>query len=248
MHMRLPVLTPIVTRLQRWSVLDDQDREAILSLPHVVRDLAVHEHIVREGDRPQYSCLLLSGYAYRHKVAGNGGRQIFSIHMRGDLVDLQNSLLKTADHNVQALTKVEAAFIPVEAIKTLAFERPSVGLGLWYETLVDASIFREWTLNVGRRNARTRTAHLLCELALRLDWEGLGSRDGYELPMTQEELGDALALTPVHVNRTLKALGEEGFISRTRRSVTIADWEKLARVGDFDTRYLHIKDALPVPA
>jgi CRP-like cAMP-binding protein len=241
-------LAPLVKKLQRWSVLDEGDRVAVLALPHVVRHLAVHEHVVREGDRPQYACLLLAGYAYRYKIAGNGGRQILSIHMRGDLVDLQNSLLKTADHNVQALTKVEAAFIPVEAVREIAFERPSVGVALWYETLIDASIFREWTLNVGRRNARTRTAHLLCEFALRLDLEGLGGRGGYELPMTQEELGDALALTPVHVNRTLKALGEEGYISRTRRSVTITDWERLAKVGDFDSRYLHLRDALPAPA
>jgi CRP-like cAMP-binding protein len=245
MHKPAPLLAPIVKRLRRWSVLDEQDVEALISLPNVVRNLAVHEHIVREGDRPQYACLLLSGYAYRYKIAGSGGRQIFSIHMRGDLVDLQNSLLKTADHNVQALTKVEAAFIPVEAMKSIAFDRPPVGHALWYETLVDASIFREWTLNVGRRDARTRTAHMLCEFALRLDLEDLGGREGYELPMTQEELGDALALTSVHVNRTLKALGDAGFISRTRRSVTILDWEKLAKVGDFDSRYLHVMDALP---
>jgi CRP-like cAMP-binding protein len=229
-------------------VLDEQDREAVLSLPYVIRGLAPREHVVREGDKPQYSCLLLSGYACRYKMAGNGGRQIFSIHARGDLVDLQNSLLKTADHNVQALTKVEAAFIPVEAIRELAFERPAFGLGLWYETLVDASIFREWTLNVGRRNAMTRTSHLLCELAIRFELEGLGDREGYELPMTQEELADALALTPVHVNRTLKALRDDGLISRTRRTVTIIDWERLAQVGDFDSRYLHIADALPPPA
>jgi CRP-like cAMP-binding protein len=92
--------------------------------------------------------------------------------MKGDLADLQNSLLGTADHNLQALTHVEAALIPVEAVDEIAFKRPAIGRAMWYETLVDASIFREWTLNVGRRDARTRAAHLLCEFALRLEVAG----------------------------------------------------------------------------
>ena len=110
---------------------------------------------------------------------------------------------------------------------------------MWYETLVDASIFREWTLNVGRRPARMRIAHLLCEFALRLDKAGLGKQLDYELPMTQEQLADALALTPVHVNRMLMDLGRDGLITRTSRSVRIDDWHKLAQEGDFDPAYMH---------
>jgi CRP-like cAMP-binding protein len=110
--------------------------------------------------------------------------------------------------------------------------------------LVDASIFREWTLNVGRRDARTRTAHLLCEFAMRLEVAGLGEQFDYELPMTQDQLADALGLTPVHVNRTLKALEAEGLIERTRRSVRIVNWKALANVGDFDPNYLHLETEL----
>jgi CRP-like cAMP-binding protein len=111
---------------------------------------------------------------------------------------------------------------------------------MWYETRVDASIFREWTLNVGRRDARTRAAHMLCEFALRLEIAGLGERCNYELPMTQEQLADALGLTPVHTNRTLMSLGEDRLISRTQRSVRINDWPELMAVGDFDPAYLHL--------
>jgi CRP-like cAMP-binding protein len=161
--------------------------------------------------------------------------------MKGDVVDLQNSLLRTSDHNVQALTKIEVALIPVEAIQDLAFARPGVGKAMWYETLVDASIFREWTLNVGRRDAKSRTAHLLCEFALRLEVAGLGEQCDYELPMTQEQLADALGLTSVHVNRSLKALQKDGLIDRTQRSVKIGSWKKLAAVGDFDSQYLHLE-------
>jgi CRP-like cAMP-binding protein len=234
----------MLEKLQLWMPLDGHDAAAVLALPHAIRKLRPHEFIAREDDRPTHSCLILSGYAYRHKVAGNGGRQIFSIHMKGDIVDLHNSILRRADHNVQALTTVEAAMIPVEAIREIVAQHPAVGQAMWYETLVDAAIFREWTLNVGRRDARTRTAHLLCEFAMRLEVAGLGKQTDYELPMTQEQLADALALTNVHVSRTLRALAEEGLIERAQRSVKIADFPRLARVGDFDAKYLHIDRAL----
>jgi CRP-like cAMP-binding protein len=227
-------------KLRLWHPLDAEDCAAVLALPHIVRPLRAHEFIVREDDKPTHSCLLLAGYAYRHKVAGNGGRQIFSIHMKGDVVDLHNSILRRADHNVQALTAIEAAFIPVAAIREIAARRPNVGQAMWYETLVDASIFREWTLNVGRRDARTRAAHMLCEFALRLEVAGLGNSGHYELPMTQDQLADALALTNVHVSRTLKALVGEGLIEREHRSIRIIDFNRLASVGDFDSRYLHL--------
>jgi CRP-like cAMP-binding protein len=173
-------------------------------------------------------------------VSGDGGRQIMSIHMKGDVVDLQNSLLRTSDHNVQALTNIEVAFIPIEAVQKVAFDRPTVGRAMWYETLVDASISREWTLNAGRRDSLTRTAHLLCEFAVRLETAGLGEQYAYELPMTQDQLADALGLTSVHVNRTLKALDGRNLIERSKRSVKILDWKQLAALGDFDTNYLHL--------
>ncbi len=243
-HSPETVLAPMVSKLQQWRPLDGPDREALLALPYRVIRLRPQEYIVREGDRPQHSCLIVSGFSFRHKVAGNGGRQIFSIHMKGDLADLQNSLLGTADHNLQALTHVEAALIPVEAIQDIAFTRPAIGRAMWYETLVDASIFREWTLNVGRRDARTRAAHMLCEFALRLETAGLGERCNYELPMTQEQLADALGLTSVHTNRTLMNLAADGLISRTQRTVRIDDWPHLMAAGDFDPAYLHLNGTL----
>lgn len=221
-------------------------RKGRAGLPHTGRRLGQGEYIVRDGERPTHSCLLLSGFAYRHKITGHGARQIMSIHMKGDVVDLQNSLLRRSDHNVQALTNIQVALIPVEAVQSLAFERPAVGKAMWYETLVDASIFREWTLNVGRRRADARTAQLLCEFALRLEVAGLGQQCDYELPTTQDQLADALGLTSIHVNRTLKALEEDGFIERTRRSVKISNWENLAALGDFDSNYLHLDREPPV--
>jgi CRP-like cAMP-binding protein len=244
-HLNSHILAPMVAKLQEWRPLDANDQQALLDLPYRLIGFRPQEYIVREGGDALNTCLMLSGYAIRNKLAGNGGRQVFSIHMRGDLADLQNSLLGTADHNLQALNHIEVALIRVEAIQEIAFARPAIGRAMWFQTLVEASIFREWTLNVGRRDARTRAAHLLCEFALRLEAAGLGEKAGYELPMTQDQLADALGLTSVHTNRTLMALSAGGLISRTRRMVRINDWMRLAEVGDFNAAYLHLPDGIP---
>ena len=236
-------LQPMLRRLRYWVSLDSADEAALLALPHQVRQVERHGYLVREHDRTSQTCLLLTGFAMRHKIVGDGARQIVSIHMAGDLVDLQNSMLRVADHSVQMLTQCRAAAIPKDAILALAAERPRVAQALWHDTLIDASVSREWIANVGRRDARTRIAHLLCEFALRLKVAGLGEDSDYELPMTQEQLGDCTGLTSVHVNRTVRGLEVEGLITRRNsRSITIGDWQKLAKAGDFDSNYLHLAE------
>jgi CRP-like cAMP-binding protein len=241
-----PPLQPMVNRLSYHHHLDADDRAALLALPHAIRTFERNHYVVREYDRATHSCVLLRGYAVRTKMVAGGGRQICSLHMKGEIVDLQNSLLGKADHSVQMLTSGELAMIPREAIERIAFDRPSVGKAMWIDTLIDASIFREWIANVGRRDARMRIAHLLCELALRLKVAGLGEHTDYEVPLTQEQLADATGLTPVHVNRTIKGLDAEGLIERANpRSITIGDWKKLAEAGDFDSNYLHLQEQEP---
>lgn len=246
MHTEQSALAPLVRKLSLLTRLSAEEQAAVLALPHVERTLEAGQYIVREGDVPTHCCLVLSGFAVRHKVVGDGGRQIVNVHLSGDMADLQNSMLGIADHNVQALNKMTAAFIPRTSLAELAFDRPAIGKALWIETLIEGSISREWIANVGRRDAQTRMAHLLCEFAYRLDALGLGSECSYELPMTQEQLADTLGLTSVHVNRTLKALDASGLIARSKKSVTITDLRKLEDTGDFRATYLHIPQrALP---
>ena len=234
-----PTFQKMVQRLERRSPLTREDREALLGLSHNVRKLAASAHIVRDGDAPDFCTLLLSGFAYRYKLTGEGGRQIISLHCAGEFLDLQNSFLGLADHSVQMLTEGELALMPIGVLQELALTRPAIGRALWIDTLIDASIFREWVVNVGRRDSRARVAHLLCEFSLRLEAAGLASNHQYELPMTQEQLADAVGLTSVHVNRVLKQLGEEGLIERDRRSIVIVDWKRMREAGDFNERYLH---------
>ena len=232
-------LEPMIRRLARLAPLAHEDREALLALPFHVRTCPPGHYLVRDGDKPDSCCLLLGGFAYRHKITGEGARQIISIHMASEFVDLQNIFLDLSDHSVQCLTEAEVAFIPRAAIREIALSSPAIGRALWIETLIDASIFREWVVNVGRRDSRSRVAHLLCEFSLRLAAAGLASGHCYELPMTQEQIADTVGLTPVHVNRVLRQLGEEGLIERDRRSIRIVDWRRMREAGDFNERYLH---------
>lgn len=163
------------------------------------------------------------------------------MHIPGDALDLQNLFLDVSDHSLQTLTRADVAFISMRELQVLARERPAVGHAILVKILVETSIFREWVLNVGRRDSRMRLAHFLCELGVRLDAEGLAEEYGYELPMTQEQLADAVGLTPVHVNRTLKALEADGLIVRSKRSISFPDWKRLRLVGDFNQRYLHLE-------
>ena len=236
-------LQPLVAKLAYRAELDPADRAAVLTLPYTVKKVERGEYIVRERDLVQHSCLMLSGYSIRSKVTATGARQIVAIQIKGEMVDLQNSLLEVADHSVQMLTSGKVALIPREDIIRLTLERPRIAHAMWIDTLVDGSIFREWIMNVGRRDARTRIAHLLCEFALRLKLEGLGQDNAYELPMTQEELADATGMTSVHVNRTLKQLDADGLIDRLNpRAIHIGDWRRLAEAGDFDSNYLHLRE------
>jgi CRP-like cAMP-binding protein len=238
-------LERVVRRLETRAPLAAEDRAAIHALPLTNRTIEPAAYMVREGEAVEFCIILLTGFAYRHKVTGDGQRQIMSVHMPGEFLDLQNSLLGLADHNVQALTRCEVAMVPVSALRTLAEARPLVGRAMWIDTLIDAAIFREWIVNVGRRDSMSRLAHLLCEFALRLEAAGLARDRRYELPMTQEQLADCTGLTPVHVNRVLKEMGRQGLISRDKRSVEILKWDRLRHIGDFNTRYLHMEAGGP---
>jgi len=129
--------------------------------------------------------------------------------------------------------------VPRSALMELADKRPALRMAMWIDTLIDSSIFREWVVNVGRRDSRARIAHLLCELALRLERTGAGRDGTFDFPLTQEQLADATGLTAVHTNRTLQSLRRDNLIQLSNGILRVLDWEKLREVGDFDELYLH---------
>jgi CRP-like cAMP-binding protein len=234
------LLDGLVSKLASLNRLDAEDISAIRQLPRRLQQVGAGTAIVSEGQLISECCLLVEGYACRHKVADSGGRQIVSFHMAGDILDIQHLLFNRADHNVQAITAAKLIFFPMEALRGLVSQRPEIGKALWRDCLVDASVFREWVLNVGRRDAKKRIAHMLCEFAARAEAAGLGSPAQFTLPMTQEDIADATGLTPVHVNRMLRVLTEEGSLMRNGREIRIVDWPRMRHTADFSPEYLHI--------
>ncbi|MES2120270.1 MAG: Crp/Fnr family transcriptional regulator [Pseudomonadota bacterium] len=232
-------LGALVRRWSRFADLPQGDRSAILQLPFTKRSYGKDLYIVREGQETSECCLMLSGFSFRQKLLRDGSRQIISFHIASEFVDLQNGLLEVADHSVQSLYRSEVAAIPRSALTELADARPAIRRAMWVDTLIDASIFREWVVNVGRRDSRARIAHLICELIVRLEKQGLGSDDAFDFPITQEQLADATGLTAVHTNRTLQGLRREGLIELNSRSLRVLDRDGLREAGDFDELYLH---------
>ena len=231
----------LLRKLETHSALGEEDRRRVLALPYTLRTLEPHAYVLREGEKPDVCPILLSGFAYRQKLTSNGGRQILALHIPGEAMDFQNLFLDEADHNVQMLTRGDVAMVQREELRELVRSTAAISHAILVTILVEASIFREWVVNVGRRDARTRLAHVLCEFAVRLEAQGLIEQYGYNLPMTQEQLADVLGLTPVHVNRTIKALEAEGLIARKGRNINFPDWQRMREAGDFNQRYLHLE-------
>jgi CRP-like cAMP-binding protein len=232
-------LGPLVRRWSKHSRLSEDDKRALVSLPFTNRTFGKDGYIVREGQQTSECALLLRGFAFRQKLVRNGSRQIISFHIPTEFVDLQNGLLDVADHSVQSLNRADVALVPRGALMELADSHPAIRMAMWIDTLVDGSIFREWVVNVARRDSRSRIAHLLCELAFRLEKIGEGDGGRFDFPLTQEQLADATGLTSVHTNRTLQSLRKDGLIQLTAKSLTVLDWNRLREVGDFDELYLH---------
>jgi CRP-like cAMP-binding protein len=235
----LNVLGPMIRKLDRLGDLSEQDCLAIRSLPFTLGVFPANRVLVREGQYVTRCCLLVSGYAARQKVTKEGKRQIVSFHVPGDILDLQHILLPRADHNVETITQAKVAWIAHDEIRRLAEAHPRVGEALWRDTLIDGAVSREWVVSVGRRDARARIAHMICEFAVRSVAAGVALPTNFELPMSQDQIADATGLTSVHVNRTLQLLEKQGVIARDRRSYHIADWDRMRAIADFEPDYLH---------
>jgi CRP-like cAMP-binding protein len=221
--------------------LTDDERKALQNLPMQVVVIKEGQDIVRAGDSPSRSCLLLSGFACVYKLTGDGKRQIVSFSIPGDIPDLQSLHLEVLDNSLGTLTPCRVGFITHEALRDLCERYPRITSAFWRETLIDAAIFREWVMNVGQREAYSRMAHVFCELIVRLRAVGLVEDHACTLPITQGEFADAIGVSTVHVNRVLQEMRANGIIELSGDRLKVPDWETLKRAGDFDPIYLHLK-------
>lgn len=219
--------------------LSAKARRALYDLPSNRQTYETYRDIVREGERTTRCCLMESGFVSRYKTLPDGGRQINSFHGPGEMVDLQSSLLLIADHGIRTHMPTTVLTFGCQDLLRLAEEWPEWGRAFWFDTMVDSSIFREWMLNVGRRSAVSRVAHLLLEFAWK--FKAIGRSDGkkFALPVTQTDLADAAGLSAVHTNRSIQKLREDGLIRTYGKTVVIEDEEQLMRLASFNSRYLH---------
>jgi CRP-like cAMP-binding protein len=238
------VLAALLRRLSTVSGLEEADIEAIRSLPIAVRRLEGGGIIVRDGDRPSQSCLLVEGFCVRAKSTSSGQRQILSIHIPGEIPDLQSLHLHVMDHDLVTLVPCTLGLISHAALRAITRARPNIAELLWRDTLIDAAIFREWIVNVGQRPAPNRFAHMIVELRERLAIIGKVEGATFEMPLTQEQLGEAMGITSVHANRIVKQLRDENVLDFHRGRVTVLDESRLQELADFDRRYLHQQPSL----
>jgi CRP-like cAMP-binding protein len=236
-----PEHSPLVRKLESIFTLMDDERQALLNLPMQVVVIKEGQDIVRAGDSPSRSCLLLSGFTCTYKITGAGKRQIVSFGIPGDMPDLQSLHLDILDNSVSTLTQCRVGFIAHEVLRDLCDRFPRITTAFWRESLIDAAIFREWVTNVGQREAYARMAHIFCELIVRLRAVGLVEDHRCDLPITQAEFADAIGVSTVHVNRVLQEMRANGIIELSGDRLYVPDWETLKRAGDFDPVYLHLK-------
>ena len=226
-------------RLTKRSFLTAEEREAILGLPAYVSQVQSNRDFVKLGEQLDHSCLIVAGYVGRFDQNANGSRQITALHIPGDMADLHSVVQPEATSALQALSTATVLRIPHRAVRETAAAFPAIAEALWRDCMVDAAVLAQWIVNVGRRDAKCRIAHLLCEMATRLGAAPAEGEIMFPFPITQTQLADVTGLTAVHVNRTLQSLRREG-LADLKHNARIFDWDALVEAGDFDADYLQM--------
>ncbi len=233
------VTNAFVRKLCGHAPLPLEDMELLEKACGHQRSVAAREDLILEGDQPGPIFIVLEGWACRYKLLPEGTRQITSFLMPGDCCDLHASVLERMEHSIATLTSARVAMVPRQRMEDLIFTRPAITRAFWWTQLVDEDTLRAWIVSMGRRDSLQRVAHLMCELYVRACNIGLNVGGSFELPLTQTVIGDALGLTPVHVNRVLRKLRLRGVMSLSGGTLVISDIAGLAVVAGFDDNYLH---------
>jgi CRP-like cAMP-binding protein len=234
------MIEALVKKLSRRQPLSSEEEDVIRNFPASVLDFTKGQLIVPEGTSPKDSSVLLTGLAFRYKVLPDGSRQIVSLHIPGDFADLHSFVLQPIDHSIVAVVPSRVAKVPHKRISEVVERYPRLTEALMWDMALDAATHREWMVGLGRRDAYEQLAHLFCELYYRMKMAGLLRGDGFELPLSQPELGDICGLSTVHVNRSLQALRRDRLVITEKGLLTIPDIAKLSEAGVFDPAYLHL--------
>lgn len=231
-----------VRRLAWRSVLTADEQAAILSLNGKIVEVKSHRDFVRLGEYVDHSCLVVGGVVGRFGQNSDGERQITCIHVPGDMADLPSVVSPKSGWGLTALTPATVLRLAHTDLRRIAAQHAGIAEAFWRDCVADGSMFSEWVVNVGRRDAITRIAHIFCEMAIRCERAGLGDRHSFPMAITQSDLADATGLTPVHVNRTLKELRNRAIVTTKAGQIVVHDWKAMVAVGDFDEGYMLIDE------
>ena len=229
-----------VDRLRSHSIVDPNEQAAVLDLRTQEKLVCRSMDFVDYGQAVRHCCLVAEGLVGAFGPSRDGGRQITAFFVPGDMVDLRSVVVPKSGQALQALCPTTILRIAHADVRELLARNPALGEAFWRDTIVDAEVLAQWVVNVGSRDAVTRMAHVVCELGLRMERAGQGSRTRFPMQMTQTHLGEVLGLTAVHVNRTLRTLREQGLVSIEKKDVVVPNWDRLADVGEFDASYLKL--------
>lgn len=231
-----------IRKLEHFSSFNEEERAVLESLSDLAVMVEPRHDIICEGETPRGVNLIVDGYAVRYKALADGRRQILGYFVPGDICDLRIFLLKRMDHSISTLTRAAIRTIPEKQIDEVIERFPRITRALWWATLVEESITREWLLSMGQRTALERLAHLFCEIYHRAGAVGLAKDSSVELPLRQSDLAEMTGLSVVHVNRVLQQLRKRSVIKFDGRVLTIARLEQLKTIALFDPLYLHMRD------
>jgi CRP-like cAMP-binding protein len=230
----------LIRKLSHFAPLSEADREVLDELASQDERIAADMDIVTEGMVPRSVFVILEGMAVRYRNLPDGGRQIMTFLIPGDLCDMHVFISKAMDHSIGTITPVRLATISRDQMMDVFARRPRISAALWWSSMQEEAMLRERIVSLGRRDARGRIAYLLCELLWRHTAVGLNTEESFLLPLTQTELGDTLGLTPVHVNRILKEFRADRLIAIENRMVSLLDIPALQKIADFTKDYLSL--------
>ncbi|WP_375403181.1 Crp/Fnr family transcriptional regulator [uncultured Sphingomonas sp.] len=228
------------TRLSTSPFLSPGELHALEGIVSPARSVRRGTDLIGEGERPDQLLIIARGWACRSTTTPRGDRQYPALLVPGDIGNLDSLLLDRLDYDVRTLTDALVTAMPRDRVLALIAEHPGIARTFTWLALVENVTLSKLTLSLGRRSARERLAHLLCELSARLGGE-VGDESSFSYPLTQEHLADALGLTPVHVNRVMQRLRAEGVIATGLRTMTVPDMGRLREIGGFDPAYLHLR-------
>lgn len=231
-------------KMAHGATLAEADRAALIHLTRHMRSVERRQTLTEEGDLNPRIHIVLEGWACRSKLLSNGKRLITDLILPGDACHPHTNLLGHADHSVTMLSDGLVAEVEAAEIARVLAHQASAAQALHWSSLQVDAILRQALINNGHRLADARIAHLICELRTRLLAVGLVKGDRFAWPLTQEELGQAVAISNVHANRSLMALRADGLIDLTTRVMVVPDLARLAAYCDFRPDYLHLSKGI----